>query len=50
MRVTTTILEVLGLALIVAGVYLAFGLAVALMVAGLLVIGISFLITAGGRK
>lgn len=47
----TTALELLGLVLIVAGIYLAFGLAVALIVAGVLVIGISFLLTTrGGRR
>lgn len=46
----TTALEILGLALIIAGIYLAFGLAVALIVAGLLVIGVSFLIIRGGRR
>lgn len=51
MRVITTLLEVLGLLLIVAGVYFAFGAAVALIVGGVLVIGISFLLTnRGGLK
>lgn len=49
--VLTTVLELLGLLLIVAGVHVGFGLAAALIVAGVLVIGISFLLTTrGGRK
>lgn len=44
----TTALELVGLVLIVAGIYLAFGLSVALIVAGVLVIGISFLLTTRG--
>mgnify|MGYP001627796927 CR=1 FL=1 len=46
----TTILEVIGLILIVAGVWLAFGPAVALMVAGVLLIAMSFVLTRGGRE
>lgn len=51
--IITNLLEILGLALVVAGVWLAFGPAVALIVAGVLVIGVSFLITTrtrGGRS
>lgn len=50
-NIITTVLEMLGLALIVAGVALAFGAAVAFMVAGVLLIGVSFLLTTrGGRS
>lgn len=48
--IVTTVLELVGLLLIVAGIYLAFGLATALIIAGVLVIGISFLLSRGGRK
>lgn len=49
--ILTTALEVIGLLLITAGIYLAFGLAVACIVAGVLVIGASFLLTTrGGRR
>lgn len=49
--VLTTVLELLGLLLIVAGVYVGFGLSAALIIGGVLVIGISFLLTTrGGSK
>jgi hypothetical protein len=49
--ILTTALEVIGLLLIVAGIYLALGLAIALIVAGVLAIGASFLLTTrGGRQ
>lgn len=46
----TTVLEVIGLALIVAATYLAFGIAAALFIAGVLLLGVSFLLSRGGRK
>jgi hypothetical protein len=48
----TTVLELVGLSLIIAGVYVAFGLASALIIAGALLLSISFLLTTtrGGRK
>ncbi|MBW9118877.1 hypothetical protein JNB63_02095 [Microbacterium trichothecenolyticum] len=49
-EILTTLLELFGLVLIVAGVWLAFGLAVALIVAGVLSISLSFLLYRGGRS
>lgn len=47
----TTLLEVLGLMLIVAGIYIAFGLAVALITAGVLIVAASYVLTTrGGRS
>ena len=47
----TTLLELVGLALLVVGIWLAFGLPIALMVAGVLFIALSYVITSrGGRK
>lgn len=49
--IITTMLETLGLVCIVAGIWLLFGMAVALIAAGLLLVGVSFLVTTrGGRK
>ena len=49
--ILTTVLELLGLVLIVVGIWLAFGQAVALIAAGVLLIGVSFLLASrGGRK
>jgi hypothetical protein len=48
LAILTTVLEVLGLMLIVAGVWIAFGVAAALMVAGVMALGVSFLLTRGG--
>jgi K+-transporting ATPase A subunit len=49
--ILTNLLELLGLVLISVGIYLAFGVAVAMVSAGLMLIGVSFLITyRGGRK
>lgn len=47
----TDILEVIGILLITAGIFIAFGLAAALIAAGVLALGISFLIASrGGRR
>lgn len=47
----TSLLELVGMLLIVVAVFIAFGLAAALFVAGLLLIGASYLIThRGGRQ
>lgn len=49
--VLTTLLELVGLALIVVAVFLSLGIAAALGIAGALIIGLSFLITRrGGRQ
>ncbi|MBW9094632.1 hypothetical protein JNB62_13125 [Microbacterium jejuense] len=49
--VLTTVLELIGLVLIVTGIWLAFGAAVAIIAAGVMLIGVSFLLASrGGRK
>lgn len=47
----TDILEIVGILLITAGIFIAFGLAAALITSGALALGISFLIASrGGRR
>jgi hypothetical protein len=49
-EILTTVLELLGLALILAGIWLVFGLAPAIIVAGVAAIGVSYLIKRGGKR
>lgn len=48
--IVTTLLELVGLVLIVAGIALALGIAPALIVAGILLVGMSYLLTRRGGR
>lgn len=48
--IVTTLLELVGLVLIVAGIAIALGLAPALIVAGILLVALSYVLTTRGGR